>query len=106
MKFITILFVSLSLSATAYTAESQNPDFGAPSSGVSRGSDSSAGISDGAVGTTEEQEEKFEERPASMGGAPNVGAGMGTGTGAGSKVGNDIEDGSITAGAESGEENE
>lgn len=106
MRFITLLFLCLFVTAAGWSAESKNPNVGAPSSGVSQGSDSSAGISESPAGTTEKQEEEFEDRPASMGGAPNVGAGMGTGTGAGSKVGNDIEEGRVTAGATSGEEDE
>lgn len=88
MRFFPFLVLVFSLSLTAATEE-----VGAPSNAASKGADSSAGISESPAGTTEKQEEKFEARPASMGGAPNVGAGMGTGTGAGSKVGNDIEEG-------------
>ena len=90
MKFLIFLFLSLSLSATAQSTDTNRPEVGDPSSGVSRGTQPSAGISESPAGTTDKQEEEFKDRPASMGGAPNVGAGMGTGTGAGSKVGNDI----------------
>lgn len=56
--------------------------------------------------TRRKQSQKFQERPSSMGGAPNIGAGMGTGTGAGSTVGKDVEAGSVSSGATSGDEEE
>lgn len=106
MKVIILISVFLISSAFAETKNTEDVSVGAPSNPVSQGSDPSAGINESPTGTTERQEEIYEDRPASMGGAPNMGGGMGTGTGAGSTVGPELEDGNITAGAVSGEEDE
>lgn len=84
---VLILLLMFSLSSVTAETPMENESIGTPSNPVSQGADPKSGISDGPAGATEEQEETHEERPESMGGAPNVGAGMGTGTGAGSTVG-------------------
>lgn len=52
---------------------------------------------------TKSSQQRMEVKPpaASMGGAPNMGAGAGTGTGAGTTLGKKVK-GKINAGAESG----
>lgn len=91
MKVLIFLLI-FSLSSVIAETTMEDESLGTPSNPVSQGADTKSGISDGPVGPTEEQEEAHEERPESMGGAPNVGAGMGTGTGAGSTVGPAIKD--------------
>lgn len=101
MKIITCLFL---LSAFSISATTPEPLRDNPPNAASQGSSPAAGTSDAPIGPTEEQEERVNN--SSMGGAPNAGGGMGTGTGAGSRVGNEIDQGTINAGAVSGEENE
>ncbi|MFP5385531.1 MAG: hypothetical protein ACLGHN_05590 [Bacteriovoracia bacterium] len=107
MKYSLITAILLfTVNLNAQTEIPEDAKIGAPPNARSGGADASGGISDSPQGTTKRQAEEYRERAGSMGGAPNVGGGMGTGTGAGSTVGPDIEEGTITAGSTSGEENE
>lgn len=74
------LFIGLLFTLSAY-AEQRNPDIGSPPNNVSRGQSDKAGISESPTGTTRKERQQYRERADSMGGAPNLGAGMATGTG-------------------------
>jgi hypothetical protein len=87
---ILILLLTLILT-TAHAQTNQNSNVGSPPNAVSHGQDESSGISESPAGTTKKEAQEHRNRASSMGGAPNVGAGMGTGTGAGSSVGKKIK---------------
>ena len=86
-----IFFIASILLMNLAMAAEQKPDVGSPTNAVSRGKTGTNEISDSPTGTTKQEQKAMRSRNESMGGAPNVGAGMGTGTGAGSTVGNKIK---------------
>jgi hypothetical protein len=85
-----IFFLSVLVMNIAIAAET-NPKVGAPANAVSRGRTDSPVTESGAVGVTKQEQQAVRKRAESMGGAPEIGAGMGTGTGAGSTVGKKIK---------------
>lgn len=100
MKFLllfTLIFSPLTFS------QSHKKDVGSPPNAASKGTAENEGISDNPAGNRPSESRELRRRSESMGGAPNVGVGTGTGTGAGSTVGNELGEGTVTAGATSGE---
>lgn len=91
MKLI-FLIIATAVSAQSTDKKMNKKDVGSPPNAVSRGQSESSGISESPSGVTPDEKEVQRTRNESMGGAPNVGAGMGTGTGAGSTIGNEIEE--------------
>lgn len=100
MKFL--LLFTLILSPMVFSQANQK-DVGSPPNAASKGTAENEGISDNPAGDRPSENRELRRRSESMGGAPNVGAGTGTGTGAGSTVGNELDEGTVTAGATSGE---
>ena len=82
---MTTFFFALLISITDF-GQQKNPDVGAPPNNVSRGQSDEAGISESPAGTSRKERQQYRNRAGSMGGAPNLGAGMSTGTGVKTKA--------------------